>query len=130
VCGQPVYRFGRHADLWNAAANKNANWHCACVIAWEFWNAPSAEAPVLRCKPGGVAKRVAGSGRMLISITRSRYFASGMTIAMKNGQSCSTFGAYQILESSIAMPTLQNPPSAVRFAPERGHPTLPLISLV
>ena len=41
VCGQPVYRFGWHVDLWNAGTNKNANWHCACVIAWEFWNAPS-----------------------------------------------------------------------------------------
>ena len=48
VCGQPVYRFGWHVDLWNAGTNKNANWHCACVIAWEFWNAPSAEAPLLR----------------------------------------------------------------------------------
>ena len=26
----------------------NANWHCACVIAWEFWNAPSDEAALLR----------------------------------------------------------------------------------
>jgi len=49
VCGQPVYRFGWHVDLWKAGANKNANWHCACVIAWEFWNAPSGEAPLLRC---------------------------------------------------------------------------------
>jgi hypothetical protein len=29
VCGQPVYRFGWHVDLWNTGANKNANWHCA-----------------------------------------------------------------------------------------------------
>jgi hypothetical protein len=48
VCGQAVYRFGWHADLWNAGANKNANWHCACVIAWEFWSAPSSEARLLR----------------------------------------------------------------------------------
>ena len=48
VCGQPVYRFGWHVDLWEAGANKNANWHCACVIAWEFWNAPSGEAALLR----------------------------------------------------------------------------------
>jgi hypothetical protein len=48
VCGQPVYRFGWHADLWGAGANKNATWHCACVIAWQFWNAPSSEAPLLR----------------------------------------------------------------------------------
>ena len=48
ICGQPVYRFGWHVDLWNGGPNKNANWHCACVIAWEFWNAPSGEAPLLR----------------------------------------------------------------------------------
>jgi hypothetical protein len=48
VCGQPVYRFGWHIDLWGTGANKNANWHSACVIAWQFWNAPSSEAPLLR----------------------------------------------------------------------------------
>jgi putative tryptophan/tyrosine transport system substrate-binding protein len=30
VCGQPVYRFGWHVDLWDTGANKNAVWHCAC----------------------------------------------------------------------------------------------------
>jgi hypothetical protein len=48
VCGQPVYRFGWHVDLWNAGANQNAKWHCACVIAWQFWNAPSREVQLLR----------------------------------------------------------------------------------
>jgi hypothetical protein len=48
VCGQPVYRLGWHADLWHAGPNKNATWHCACVIAWQFWNAPSGEARILR----------------------------------------------------------------------------------
>jgi hypothetical protein len=41
VCGQPVYRFGWHADLWGAGPNKKAAWHAACVIAWELWSAPS-----------------------------------------------------------------------------------------
>jgi hypothetical protein len=48
VCGQPVYRLGWHEDLWGAGANKNAIWHCACVIAWQFWNAPNGEARLLR----------------------------------------------------------------------------------
>src|ERR1700733_7646346 len=48
VCGQPIYRFGWHTDLWDTGPNKNAIWHCACVIAWQFWNAPSGEAPLLR----------------------------------------------------------------------------------
>ena len=59
VCGQPVYRFGWHVDLWDAGANKNATWHCACVIAWQFWNAPSGQVRLLRrlqarrCKQSG-----------------------------------------------------------------------------
>jgi hypothetical protein len=48
VCGQPVFRFGWHVDLWGGGPNKHATWHCACVIAWQFWNAPSGEAPLLR----------------------------------------------------------------------------------
>jgi hypothetical protein len=46
--GQPVYRFGWHVDLWNTGANKNAIWHSGCVISWQFWNAPSGEAGLLR----------------------------------------------------------------------------------
>jgi hypothetical protein len=26
----------------------NATWHCACVIAWQFWNAPNGYAQLLR----------------------------------------------------------------------------------
>jgi hypothetical protein len=48
ICGQPVYRFGWHVDLWNAGPNKNAVWHSACVVAWRFWNAPSSHARLLR----------------------------------------------------------------------------------
>ena len=48
VCGQPVYRFGWHVDLWDSGPNKNAVWHCACVIAWQFWIAPSSQAKLLR----------------------------------------------------------------------------------
>jgi hypothetical protein len=59
VCGQAVFRLGWHVDLWGSGPNKNATWHCACVIAWQFWNAPSGEAPLLRhlqarrCAEGG-----------------------------------------------------------------------------
>jgi hypothetical protein len=48
VCGQPVYRFGWHMDLWDSGPNKNAVWHCACVVAWQFWNVPSSQAKLLR----------------------------------------------------------------------------------
>lgn len=41
VCGQPVYRYGWHADLWDAGApNGRAVWHACCVSAWRFWTAP------------------------------------------------------------------------------------------
>ena len=48
VCGQPVYRLGWHVDLWNTGPNKNAVWHCACVVAWQFWNAPNSQIQLLR----------------------------------------------------------------------------------
>lgn len=48
VCGQAIYRFGWHRDLWGTGPNKNAVWHCACVVAWQFWNAPAGEASILR----------------------------------------------------------------------------------
>jgi hypothetical protein len=41
VCGQPVYRFGWHADLWERGSNTNARWHTACVIAWQLWTGPA-----------------------------------------------------------------------------------------
>jgi hypothetical protein len=48
VCGQPVYRLGWHIDLWDTGPNNKSVWHCACVVAWQFWNAPSSEARLLR----------------------------------------------------------------------------------
>jgi len=41
ICGQPVYRFGWHVDLWHRGPNMNAVWHAACVTAWDLWRAPS-----------------------------------------------------------------------------------------
>jgi hypothetical protein len=48
ICGQPVYRFGWHVDLWGRGANRNAVWHAACVIAWDLWTGPSDYARVLK----------------------------------------------------------------------------------
>jgi hypothetical protein len=62
VCGQPAFRFGWHVDLWGTGPNKNATWHCACVIAWQFWSAPSGEARLLRRLQ---ARRCAQSGARL-----------------------------------------------------------------
>ncbi len=62
VCGQAVYCFGWHVDLWGGGPNKNARWHCACVVAWQFWNAPSTEARLIRRLQG---RRCAQSGGRL-----------------------------------------------------------------
>jgi len=48
VCGQPVYRFGWHRDLWGEGANRRAQWHTGCVVAWQLWSAPSAYDRMLR----------------------------------------------------------------------------------
>jgi hypothetical protein len=48
VCGQPVYRFGWHRDLWKAGLNSKAAWHSACVAAWRLWVAPSDHDRILR----------------------------------------------------------------------------------
>lgn len=48
VCGQRVYRFGWHEDVWGTGENRNAEWHAACVAAWRFWNAPSDQVAVLK----------------------------------------------------------------------------------
>jgi hypothetical protein len=59
VCGQPVYRLGWHVDLWNAGPNPKAGWHACCVIAWNFWSAPSGHVRLLkrmqerRCRESG-----------------------------------------------------------------------------
>ena len=62
-------RFGWHVDLWGGGPNKNANWHCACVIAWQFWNAPSEQARLLRRVQ---ARRCGQGGGRLWKIRRGR----------------------------------------------------------
>jgi hypothetical protein len=63
----------------------------ACVIAWQFWNAPSGEAP--SC---GVCKHdAAANGRPLRLTAAFRYFECETTTRMCRGRSCSTFGACQ-----------------------------------
>jgi hypothetical protein len=62
ICGQPVYRFGWHVDLWDKGPNGNAGWHTACVTAWRFWNAPSDYVALLRRRQ---ARRCAQTGKRL-----------------------------------------------------------------
>ena len=64
VCGQPVYRFGWHHDLWGVGApNGNASWHAACVAAWKFWIAPHEQVRVLKVRQ---RHRCATSGKGLL----------------------------------------------------------------
>jgi hypothetical protein len=63
ICGQPVFRFGWHTDLWGAGIpNKNAAWHSACVTAWKFWVAPSDQVKVLKAHQ---RHRCSASGKRL-----------------------------------------------------------------
>ncbi|GJD39477.1 hypothetical protein [Methylobacterium bullatum] len=64
ICGQPVFRFGWHRDLWGTGTpNKNARWHSACVTAWKFWAAPSDQVKVLKAHQH---HRCAASGKRLL----------------------------------------------------------------
>jgi hypothetical protein len=96
VCGQPVYRFGWHVDLWDIGTNKNANWHCACVVAREFWNAPSGQARLLR----RLQERRCGQsgGRLWKNAevdTASRCFGCGANTVKRHGPSFLIIGACQ-----------------------------------
>ena len=64
VCGQPVYRFGWHRDLWgDGRPNRRASWHSACVVAWQFWCDPAAQAAVLKRVQG---RRCRDTGKRLL----------------------------------------------------------------
>jgi len=63
ICGQAVYRFGWHADLWGRGQNRRAEWHSCCVVAWRLWNAPSGEMRLLKRLQG---HRCAQSGKRLL----------------------------------------------------------------
>ena len=63
ICGQPVYRFGWHVDLWNRGSNKNSEWHSCCVVAWQLWNTPRDHMRVLKRLQKG---RCAASGKRLL----------------------------------------------------------------
>jgi hypothetical protein len=62
ICGQPVYRFGWHVDLWGKGPNRNAGWHAACVVAWDLWTGPSDYARILKRAQN---RRCAASGARL-----------------------------------------------------------------
>ena len=96
VCGQPIYRFGWHVDLWDTGTNKNAVWHSACVVAWQFWTAPSDHARLLRrLQAGAAAKAADGCGRAPKLIIASRCFGCGANTGMHPGRRSSIIGVCQ-----------------------------------
>ena len=93
VCGQPVYRFGWHVDLWKSGRNKNAVWHCARVVAWQFWNAPSSQIQLLRRLQ---SRRCAQSAVRLWRDAEVDHLVpllgSGANTETRPGRDCSIFG--------------------------------------
>jgi hypothetical protein len=64
VCGQAVFRFGWHVDLWgDGHVNKRAAWHACCVAAWKLWTAPSEYDRQLRKRQ---KRRCGASGERLL----------------------------------------------------------------
>ena len=64
VCGQPVFRFGWHRDLWgDGRVNRRASWHSACVAAWKLWCAPTEHGQALKRAQG---RRCRETGRRLL----------------------------------------------------------------
>lgn len=64
VCGQPVFRFGWHRDLWgDGRPNRRATWHSACVVAWQLWCDPAGQVQALKRAQG---RRCPETGRRLL----------------------------------------------------------------
>jgi hypothetical protein len=63
VCGQPVFRFGWHRDLWDdGKPTKRSTWHSACVTAWKLWCQPTEYLQPLKRRQG---RRCAATGKRL-----------------------------------------------------------------
>ena len=66
VCGQPVYRFGWHVDLWNAGANKTRTGTAPARLRGNSGMRRVVKPPCCGAyKSGAAAKQVDGSGKTL-----------------------------------------------------------------
>ena len=90
VCGQPIFRFGWHRDLWgDRRPNQNATWHSCCVAAWNLWIAPSDHVRHLKVfRSAAVSQPANGCSRMPRSITTFPCSRSGTSIAIDSGLHC------------------------------------------
>jgi hypothetical protein len=106
VCGQPVYRFGWHLDLWSRGVNRNVEWHAACVAAWRLWTAPRTQVQFLkRVQQRRCAEPVSDSPAAPKLTIASRCIGSGTIEATMNGLRCYRSGACRTCRSSIGMRT-------------------------
>ena len=97
MCGQPVYRFGWHVDLWNAGANRKATWHCVCVMRGNSGMRRAARSGSCGAsKRDAAAKLADGYGRALRLTTVFRCFEYGKNTETIRGRGCSIFAACQI----------------------------------
>ena len=125
VCGQPVYRFGWHRDLWDAGPNRRAEWHTACVVAWRLWNAPS-DHDRDAAAPAGAALRA--DRRAAVEDRRDRppgAAVSRLARAARHAvaRRCCRIGACPTFRSSTAMCTPPNAPRRRSIAqPRAGRP--------
>jgi hypothetical protein len=64
ICGEPVYRFGWHVDLWDVGPNKKANCTAPASSHGNSGMRRAARPPCYgACKGGAAAKQVDDSGR-------------------------------------------------------------------
>ena len=123
VCGQPVYRFGWHRDLWDAGPNRRAAWHTA---VWWRGGSGMRRATTTRCcgacRRNAARRPEGGCGRPRRSTTGCRCFVSGASGATRHGPSSCRIGARPIFRSSTAMCTPPNAPMKPRRAAAAGRP--------
>ena len=129
VCGQPIFRFGWHRDLWgDRRPNQNATWHSCCVAAWNLWIAPSDHVRHLRFfRSAAVSQPAIDCSRMPRSITTFPCSRSGTTIATDRGPHGWPSGASRTCRSSIDPLTWRSAPKRrasagpMKWTPEGGQ---------
>jgi hypothetical protein len=87
------------------ATNKNASWHCACVIAWQFWNSPSGQVRLLRrLQARRWAKPAGGYGRTPRLTTACRCFGCGANARTLRAGVARLLGACQTFNDQSRCP--------------------------
>jgi len=130
VCGQPIFRFGWHRDLWgDRRPNQNATWHSCCVAAWNLWVAPSDHVQHLKVLQ---KRRCLATGERLLKNAEVDHRVPlfkvwRATIAIVRGLHCWPSGASLTCRSSIDPLTWRSAPKRrasagpMKWTPEGGQ---------